>query len=63
MDDLRRELEDQNGLLSIILRHFHSTLYGYDAAGKESVLNCNNSDVLFLSLYTKRNSTKKSEIL
>ena len=61
MDDLRRELEDQNGLLSIILRHFHSTLYGYDAAGKESVFN--NSDVLFLSLYTKRNSTKISEIL
>ena len=61
MDDLRRELEDQNGLLSIILRHFHSTLYGYDAAGWESVLN--NSDVLFLSLYTKRNSTKISEIL
>lgn len=61
MDDLRRELEDQNGLLSIILRHFHSTLYGYDASGKESVLN--NSDVLFLSLYTKRNSTKISEIL
>ena len=61
MDDLRRELEDQNGLLSIILRHFHSTLYGYDAAGWESVLN--NSDVLFLSLYTKRNSIKISEIL
>ena len=61
MDDLRRELEDQNGLLSIILRHFHSTLYGYDASDKESVLN--NSDILFLSLYTKRNSTKISEIL
>ena len=32
MDDFRGE--DQNGLLSTILRNFHSTLCGYDYAGK-----------------------------
>ena len=59
MDDLRGE--DQNGLLSIILRHFHSMLCGYDFAVKESV--CNNLDAFFLSLYKKRNYTKIPEIL
>ena len=37
--------EDQNGLLSIILRHFHSTLCVYDFAGTELVFN--NSHALF----------------
>ena len=43
MDDLRGE--DQNGLLSIILRNFHSTLCVYDFAGTELVFN--NSHALF----------------
>ena len=37
MDDLRGE--DQNGLLSIIFRNFHSMLCGYNFAGKELVFN------------------------
>ena len=37
MDDLRGE--DQNGLLSIIFRNFHSMLGGYNFAGKELVFN------------------------
>ena len=60
MDDSIRE--DQNGLLSVILRNFHSTLCGYNFAGKELVslklLRC-----VFLSLYKKRSFTKIPEIL
>ena len=37
MADLRGE--DQNGLLSIIFRNFHSMLCGYNFAGKELVFN------------------------
>ena len=38
MDDLRGE--DQNGLLSIIFRNFHSMLVcGYNFAGKELMFN------------------------
>ena len=59
MDNLRGE--DQNGLLSVVLRHFHSTLSGYDFAGTELVFN--NLDAFFFSLYKKRNCTKIPEIL
>ena len=56
MDDLRGE--DQNGFFSIVLRHFHSTLCGYDFSGKESVFN--NLDAFFLSLNEKRNCKKNT---
>ena len=56
MDDFRGE--DQNGLLSTILRNFHSTLCGYDYAGKAKTL-----DAFFSSLYRKRNSTEIPEII
>ena len=59
MDDFRGE--DQNGLLSTILRNFHSTLCGYDYASKELVFN--NLGVFFSSLYKKRNSTEIPEII
>ena len=59
MDDLRGE--DQNGLLSIIFRNFHSMLGGYNFAGKELVFNY--LDVFFSSLCRLRNFTKIPEIL
>ena len=59
MDDLRGE--DQNGLLSIILRHFPSMWCECDCTAKESVFN--NLDAFFLSLYKKRDCTKIPEIL